>query len=158
MNVLHMKKFFVLLTVFFVQLFFTQDLASYRKMIPKAEQSEIDALVFLDKSKTEYDKTKKPIVLSFYAAAQFFMAKHSSNPLKKYSYFNKGKKMLDEAIGKEPGNLEMRFLRLLCQEKTPKFLGYYQYMDEDKAFVVREYKKSKDRDLVEQIQKYLKDN
>jgi hypothetical protein len=150
-----MKKFFVLSSFFIVQMFFSQDVASYRKMIQKSEQSEKDALVFLEKSKTEYDKTKKPIVLSFYAASQFFMAKHSGNLIKKYSYFNRGKKLLDQAVSLDPDNLEIRFLRLLCQDKTPRVLGYTQYLDEDKAFVVREYKKSKDQELVQQIQKYL---
>lgn len=150
-----MKKYFVFLLLFIAHLAFCQDLASYRKLIPKAEQNEKDALVFLEKAKTEYNKTKKPIYLSFYAAGQFFMAKHSGNILKKYSYFNKGKKILNEAVSKDPDNLEIRFLRLLCQDKTPRVLGYTQYLEEDKAFVVREYKKCKDEELVEQIKKFL---
>lgn len=150
-----MRKFFVFLLFFVAQFVFSQDLASYRKLIPKAEQNEKDAIVYMEKAKTDYDKTKKPIFLSFYAAAQFFMAKHSGNILKKYSYFNKGKKLLNEAVAKDPDNLEIRFLRLLCQDKTPRVLGYTQYLEQDRAFVVREYKKSKDEELVEQIKKFL---
>lgn len=135
---------------------FAQDIASYRKLIGKAEQNEKDALVYLNKAKTEYDKTKKPILLAFYATGHFFMAKHVGNPIKKFSYFNKGKKFLDEAVTKDPKNLEIRFLRYLCQEKTPKFLGYNKNKEEDKAFILKEYKSSNDEELVNQIKKFLK--
>lgn len=135
---------------------FSQDIAAYRKMIGKAEQNEADAIVYMNKAKSEYDKTKKPILLAFYASGNFFMAKHATNPIKKYGYFNRGKKALNEAVMKEPNNLEIRFLRYLCQEKTPKFLGYNKNIEDDKAFVLREYKNSKDEELVKQIKKFLK--
>ena len=35
----------------------------------------------------------KAYLLAFYAVGNFFMAKHASNPLNKYSYFNKGGKV-----------------------------------------------------------------
>ena len=65
-------------------------------------------------------------------------------------------KALIEAVMKEPNNIEIRYLRYLSQEKTPKFLGYNKNIEDDKAFVLREYKNSKDEELVKQIKKFLK--
>ena len=84
------------------------------------------------------------------------MAKHAMNPLSKYSYFNKGKKALDEAVNKEPNNLEIRFMRYISQEQTPAFLGYNKYLKSDKAFILAEYRKSKDEDLTKRIKMHLK--
>jgi hypothetical protein len=50
---------------------------------------------------------------------------------------------LSEAIKKEPKNLEIRFMRYICQEKTPSFLGYKENLEEDKKFILSEYKTRK---------------
>lgn len=147
------------LSLFFFILIFNginaQNFSEYRSLIGKAENSEAAAKEYLIKAEKDYGKTKKPIYQSFMAVGNFFMAKHAFNPVKKLSYFKKGRKMLDEAISKEPDNLEMRFLRLVSQEKTPKILDYNDKISEDKNFVIKEYKNSKDTELVLQIKKYL---
>ena len=84
------------------------------------------------------------------------MAKHAVNPLSKYSYFNKGKKALDNAVSKDPNNLEIRFMRYISQEQTPAFLGYNKDLKSDKTFILAEYKKSKDEDLNKRIKMHLK--
>jgi hypothetical protein len=71
------------------------------------------------------------------------MAKHAGNPLSKYSNFNKGKKLLENAVKRDPKNLEIRFMRYICQEKTPSFLGYKENLEEDKKFILSEYKTRK---------------
>jgi hypothetical protein len=84
------------------------------------------------------------------------MAKHVFNPLKKMSYFNEGKKILETAVKNEPDNLEVRLMRLITQESVPKILGYYQNIEEDRAFLTRSYKNTNDEDLKIYIKDYLK--
>ena len=150
-----MKKL-VLVFLLFCSFVNAQSLVELRGYLQKVENSEEVSKTLISKSKNAYDTTKKPIYMAFYAVGNFFMAKHATNPIKKYGYFNRGKKALNEAVMKEPNNLEIRFLRYLCQEKTPKFLGYNKNIEDDKAFVLREYKNSKDEELVKQIKKFLK--
>lgn len=59
-----------------------------------------------------------------------------SNPAKKISYFNKGKKLLSEAVKSKPDNYEVRFLRFATQSKAPGFLGYNDNIREDKDFLI----------------------
>ena len=79
-----------------------------------------------------------------------------ANPLNKYSYFNKGKKLLEDAIKKEPNNIEIRLMRLISQEKTPSFLGYNKNIESDRNFIIKNYKNSDDENLVKLIKNYLK--
>jgi hypothetical protein len=74
----------------------------------------------------------------------------------KYSYFNKGKKLLEDAVKKEPNSIEIRMMRYISQEKTPKFLGYNENMKADKEFILKNYKNSDDENLVSFIKKYFK--
>ena len=71
---------------------------------------------------TYYDKN----VLSeaYKGLCQTMMAQHVFWPSSKISYFNKGKKIIDEAIAAAPDNYELRYIRLLVQLNAPAFLGY----------------------------------
>lgn len=151
-----MKKIPVILLMMLPILGFSQNLKEFRALLQKGENSEVYSKTLLEKSKKEYEESKKPIFEALYAVGNFFMAKHVGNPISKYSYFNKGKKLLENAVKREPKNLEIRFMRYLCQEKTPKFLGYNNDLETDKKFVLSEYKNCDDEDLVSFIKKYFK--
>lgn len=58
-----------------------------------------------------------------------------SNPANKLSCFKEGMSMLEKAIEKDKTNPEYRFLRLLIQENAPRFLGYYENLDEDSKII-----------------------
>lgn len=150
-----MKKL-VLVFLLFCSFVNAQSLVELRGYLQKGENSEEVSKTLISKSKNAYDTTKKPIYMAFYAVGNFFMAKHASNPLSKYSYFNKGKKMLEDAIKKEPNNIEIRLMRLISQEKTPSFLGYNKYIESDRNFIIKNYKNSDDENLVKFIKNYLK--
>lgn len=133
-----------------------QSLIELRGYLQKGENSEEVSKILISRSKNAYDTTKKPIYMAFYAVGNFFMAKHASNPFNKYSYFNEGKKWLKDAIKKDPNNLEVRLMRLISQEKTPKFLGYNKNIEEDRNFIIKNYKDLDDENLVNFIKTYLK--
>ena len=151
-----MKKVFLTLVFFFATMIYGQDLSDFRLLLQKGENSEKATKTLITSSQDAFNKTKKPIYEAFFAVGNFFMAKHAVNPLSKYSYFNKGKKALDNAVSKDPNNLEIRFMRYISQEQTPAFLGYNKDLKNDKNFILVEYKKSKDEDLIKRIKMHLK--
>lgn len=63
------------------------------------------------------------------------MANHVFNPYSKLSYFKKGKDLLEKAIKADKTNVELRFLRLSAQTKSPSFLGYDDHIAVDKKFL-----------------------
>lgn len=151
-----MKKVFLTLVFFFAMMCYGQDLSDFRYLLQKGENSETATKTLIATSQEAYTKTKKPIYEAFFAVGNFFMAKHVVNPLSKYSYFSKGKKALENAVNKDPNNLEIRFMRYISQEQTPAFLGYNKDLKSDKTFILAEYKKSKDEDLIKRIKMHLK--
>ncbi len=151
-----MKKILLLFLVAFSASFSAQNLTEFRQLMQKGEVSETHAKLLYDKSKKEFERTQKPIYEALFAVGNFFMAKHVGNPMSKYSYFNKGKKHLENAIKKDPDNVEMRFMRYISQDKTPSILGYKEQMEADKKFVLKELKNIKDEDLQSFIKKYFK--
>ena len=151
-----MKKVFLTLVFFFATMIYGQDLSDFGLLLQKGENSEKATKTLITSSQDAFNKTKKPIFEAFFAVGNFFMAKHAVNPLSKYSYFNKGKKALENAVNKDPNNLEIRFMRYISQEQTPAFLGYNKDLKNDKNFILAEYKKSKDEDLNKRIKMHLK--
>jgi hypothetical protein len=60
---------------------------------------------------------------------------------KKIATFKAGHKLLESAIKAEPNNVEYRFIRLTIQENAPKILKYNKNITEDKALILKGYKK-----------------
>ena len=151
-----MKRLGILLLILISNVMFAQDLQEYRKLLQTGEKSERAAKTLIDKSNTAYQTTKEPIFAGFLAVGKFFMAKHAFNPLKKMSYFNDGKKTMDQALKMDPSNLEIRLMRLITQESAPSFLGYNHQIKEDRTYLTREYVNEEDKFLKSYIKDYLK--
>lgn len=134
----------------------SQDLERFRKLMQQGEHSPSASKILFEDSRRSYDTGGKPISLAFFALGNFLMAKHSTNPITQYSYFSKGKKALDEAVRKDPKNLEIRFMRFMSQDQAPAALGYRSDLDSDRKFVLSEVKRSSDSYLVRKIKSYFK--
>ncbi len=117
-----MKKL-VLVFLLFCSFVNAQSLVELRGYLQKGENSEEVSKTLISKSKNAYDTTKKPIYMAFYAVGNFFMAKHASNPLNKYSYFNKGKKLLEDAIKKRAQQYRNQINEINFSKKNTKFFG-----------------------------------
>ena len=63
------------------------------------------------------------------------------NPAKKLNLFREGHKKLESAIAKDRENGELRFLRLMIQEKAPAMLGYKDDLQNDSAYIRQSFKK-----------------
>lgn len=151
-----MVKFFgTLLFVFAISVVFAQNinLHEIRKDFNKGVKDEQLCKKYLNLLQAN---AKTPLEKGYEAAFHMFMAKHTSNPFKKMSYFNGGKKLLEKQIKLEPNNSELRFIRLCIQYYTPDFLGYKHNIEEDKNFLVENLHKLSDEKAKDIIYKYLK--
>lgn len=83
-------------------------------------------------------------------------ANHSWNPYNKLSFFVKGKDYLNNAIEKDPKNVELRFLRFCVQTNAPGFLAYSGDITVDKTVIISGYSFIKDEDLKERIKNYMR--
>ncbi|MFD2598874.1 hypothetical protein ACFSQ3_07900 [Sphingobacterium corticis] len=98
---------------------------------------------------------KSPVEKGYKAAFHMFMAKHTSNPFKKMSYFKDAKSMLEEVIEDNPQNVELRFIRLCIQYYSPKYLGYHSEVEQDKEYVMNNLHKMTDKQTKQLIYDYL---
>jgi len=95
------------------------------------------------------------LLLAYKGMAYFLEANLSINPYAKYTYFKKGKSLLEEAVNKNPWNAEIRFMRFCVQTSAPKFLGYISNIETDKYYLVEQWKGLNDADLKNKISNYM---
>ncbi len=100
-------------------------------------------------------QNKGAIYKGYHGAALALKASYSWNPFNKLSYFNKGKKMIDEAIQLEPDNIELRMIRLSIQSNAPKIAGYYQNIEEDKKFMLENIENVSGQGLKKYVEGYI---
>jgi hypothetical protein len=91
----------------------------------------------------KFDKTPpgSALLMGYHGASLAAAPVCINNPVKKLSYFKKGRQLLDEAVKKDPGNIEIRFLRFATQNNAPGFLGYNDNLDDDKTFIIKNIRK-----------------
>lgn len=121
---------------------FSPELASYRKLMGLAYSSETQAHQFYSVTRNINDQSPS-LLLGFKAISELMMCKYLTNPLNKLSYFNKGKKLLEKAIERDPNNAELRFMRFCTQVNTPAMLGYNSAITKDKIFLIDYLNKAK---------------
>lgn len=79
-----------------------------------------------------------PLLKAYYGAAAAAAPGCITNPATKIASFNKGKRLLEEAVKLDPRNPEIRFLRFATQVKAPGFLGYNKNISHDKQVILRD--------------------
>ncbi len=105
----------------------------------------------MDNLKTEQD----PVIICYRGMSWLMMASHTLNPFTRWADFCKGKDLIELAINKEPGNVEMRFLRFCIQTNIPAFLSYHSSEETDKKMMIKEWHNITDKDLKIRIRNYL---
>lgn len=103
-----------------------------------------------------YTANNNPLFLGYKGGATMLMAKYAINPFNKFSYFTKGRNMLEKAIEADEKNVELRFLRYSIQTNVPSILGYKDHLTKDKIFLKNSVSSVKDRELKKIITLYLK--
>ncbi len=144
-------KFLFLLTLF---LTVDNDIKHVRELYAKAsyvESTNIQLVNYLSEK-----KELTPLLLGYKGAATTLLAKHAMNPYKKVKYFNSGVAILEKAIKKESNNLELRYIRFSIQTNAPGFLGYYENISSDKAFLIKGINSVTDQELKNNVLSFLK--
>jgi hypothetical protein len=138
------KKLLIFFLLISSQLMATgTELSSLRSLMAEAYLNESAAQNFYNSTRN-ISTNSRPIMLGFKAIAELMMCKHLSNPLTKLSYFNKGRKHLEQAISVESNNPELRFMRFCTQVNAPDLLGYNTSVKTDKIFLI-EYLKTENK-------------
>lgn len=149
-------KLIVLITLSVLNFFNNNEpkVVELRGLFYKASESKASALQ-LSKILDGVDDKSAPILLCYKGVADMMEAKHLFNPIYKLSRFNAGKAKIEEAIRRDPDDLEMRFLRFSIQNNLPGFLGYKEQIDQDKAKLLTELDQLRDDVLKKNIVNYL---
>lgn len=95
--------------------------------------------------------------LGYLGGLQTIWAKYVFSPMSKLNTFNKGKKNIEQAIKKEPNNVELRFIRLSVQKNAPSFLGYNSNIKEDIQFIKNNRSEIKSETLNKHMEPLLKE-
>ena len=129
-------KFFVLLCFLSVNLFgqIPDYIKEYHQINSKKEEQN-----FIKFYKESSDVSIQAYVISL----ELKQASYKFFPWDKLRIFNKGKDRLENLIKKHPNNIDLRYMRLVIQEKTPSILRYKSSIVADKLFL-KEILKIKD--------------
>jgi len=95
--------------------------------------------------------------LAYLGGLQAIWANHVFSPISKLNTFKEGKKNIEQAIKKEPDNVELRFIRLSVQKNAPSFLGYKSNINEDTEFIKENSDQIRSDILQRNIEMLLKD-
>lgn len=85
-------------------------------------------------------------------------AEHAKTIKDKKGFFKEGINILETAIASEPGNIELRFIRLSVQENAPKIVKYNDAIDADKDFILDHFSGIRDGSLKKMIRNYIQDS
>ena len=98
------------------------------------------------------------LLLGYQGAVRMARGRHAFDPVSKLVHFNGGRSMLEEAIKRDPANLELRFLRLSIQVNVPSIVGYDDNKAEDLALVEARLPHVKDQALKERVTRFIARN
>jgi hypothetical protein len=110
------------------------DKASYYKILKSGTTKEIDEEMSKIDASSLTDKD------AFKGALLMRKAGLVDVPKKKLDYFKSGRIKLETVLKDDSTNAEYRFLRLIIQEHSPKIVKYRSQVQEDAAFIKKNYK------------------
>jgi hypothetical protein len=96
-----------------------------------------------------YQESADPSILGYVLAIEMKQSEYSYNPLKKFKTFDDAKKKLNNLIERNPNDIHLRYVRLVLQEKSPKFLGYKDFIEQDKGFLIKKLEIVDDSDFLD---------
>jgi hypothetical protein len=125
-----------------------------QKFLLAADDEDVaTALVGSLKSCTD----KSGIITAYLGATEALMGKHAFMPTSKYSWCKKAMADFENAVSKDPENLEIRYLRLAVESNLPSFLNMSQHIQQDKVKSLQLLKSSADKELNRKVATLLLD-
>ena len=126
-----------------------QSIEQIRKSYTIAQNSKENTAQFYQLMQ-EVSSEDIPIKRAYKGDSIMMYAKYSVKNVREL--LKEGKEWVEEALNKEPENIEIRLVRLSLQEHLPKIVPYHKNKDEDKKVILDSfYSQSK------LLQKYLQD-
>ena len=98
-----------------------------------------------------------PLLQGYKGLSEIMICPYLLNPFSKLSGFNKGRHILEQAIMREPANIELHFLRFAVQTNAPAILGYNTNIAQDKSLLNNylQYNAGNNPELYSMIVHYL---
>jgi len=130
-----MKKLISFLLLLFSNLCYGNDIEKIREIYFFSDKDEniCDSISLLLKNMN----SENNLVLAYNGANTLLYCTKTNNVFKKFSYFEQGKYMIEQAIKNEPKNVEIAFLRYINQKNTPWYLNYKKNIEEDYKFIIQ---------------------
>ena len=149
-----MKKIIIFILLANINYVFSQDVKHIRELYLTSynNKSTCDSL---SSYLNLFDK-KNNTIDAYIGANNLLISKFSKNIVKKFKYFEEGKKLIEQAIKNDPKNIEIIFIRYLNQINSPWFLNYNQNLGEDRDFLIKNFNLINDPYFKNVIQKILK--
>ncbi|MBF0596127.1 hypothetical protein [Faecalibacter rhinopitheci] len=148
-----MIKFALIILMTVGNALYAQDaLKEARINLTKAVDDDKTCSLMINKLTNHQNATEMAYLGAYYAIS----AQHQFLPTNKLKNFNKGKKLIEAAVLKDPTLSEVRYLRLLIQSQSPKFLGFHKSIETDQNFLCQNYKNITNLDLKNKINNLLK--
>ena len=123
-----------------------------RKLFRQASQDEAVAEQLIRTLSSEHDQ---PLMQAYRAATTALLGKYALNPYTKLSHCRNSSELFQKAIAADPGNVEIRYLRLAIQLNLPKFLGMSHDLAEDRRVILQGLSALPDAALRSEIARYL---
>jgi len=140
---MHLKVFFLFLGLLITENI-SPDLATVRADYQEASTSE-EVAKKLHNDLITVSKKDIPVLVAYKGAVTTMMADYTKGIKDKKLFFKEGRELLEYAIETEPNNVEIRCIRLSVQENAPKITGYRKNIDEDKKFILDNFKAMTDK-------------
>lgn len=139
-------------TILFVLSFWFQtDISTVRANFEKAENSKETTASLYNQLKN-YNK-KDPVLLAYKGAAYGLQARYVTDKKAKKELFISGAKDIESAVAAMPNSVEIRLIRLIIQENTPKVLKYKENITADKQMILTNFE-SQPKVVKEAVRRY----
>jgi hypothetical protein len=147
-------KVFLTLIAFLILSFQTLDLGIVRKSykIAAQDKTQLESFSNMVANVTKADDVS---LVAYKGASLTLQAKYAKTIKEKKEGFVNGVDYIEYAIEKEPNAIEPRFVRLGIQENAPKILKYRGNIEEDKAFLLKQFQHISSKNLKEHIKDYI---
>ena len=146
-------KSLIIFVAYFV-FFANVDIAEIRYLYKQADDSQQYASE-LEGKLVNITKSDDKVLVAYKGAVTSMIAKYQKGVKLKKEFFENGVSLVEFAIGSEPENIEIRFVRLSVQQNSPKFLNYNNEIEEDKKFILNYFDQIGSSPLKSYIRDYI---
>ncbi len=141
---------FISFSIFLIKL----DINEVRQLYKQSDGSKENTFILFEKLEN-ITKDDNTVLVAYKGAATAMKGKYEKGVKEKTAVFKAGVSLVEYAIEQEPDNIEIRFVRLSIQQNSPKFLKYKTHLEEDKEFVLTNYKNIQSSELKSYLKDYI---